>query len=91
MQIDLDQFKMSDAELEAIGGEVHRMFHAGASEKEGLERLKTRLSRGRYDELPRLLRPLFNRMVKTCLDGIWGAEHCGPGHDTVICDAPAVQ
>lgn len=82
------QLGPSDAELEAIGREIHGMWHAGATESEGLARLKTRLSQGRYDRLPWLLRPVFNRAVKTVLGHIWGPEHCGPDHEIVICDEP---
>lgn len=80
---------LSDAELLAVGREVHGMFHAGASKDDALARLRTRLSRGRYDELPRLLRPMFSRFTKQLLDStIWGADHCGHDHEIVICDEP---
>lgn len=79
---------MTDAEVMAMCREVHGMFHAGATEAEGLERLRTRMTRGQYDKLPRLLRPVFNRYVKMCLGYMWGPEHCGPDHEVVICHEP---
>ena len=79
---------LTDDELDAVGREIHGMFHAGASRADALERLKTRLSRGRYDEIPRLLRPVFHRAVKRCLAGLWTTQACGPDHEHVICDEP---
>jgi hypothetical protein len=79
----------TDAEIEAIGREIHGMYHAGATETEALGRLKVRISQGRYDDLPRLLRPVFNRAIKAALGSMWGPDHCGPDHEIVICDEPA--
>jgi hypothetical protein len=80
-------------DIVAIGREVHAMYHAGATEKEAAERLKTRLLQGQYDKLPRLTRPFFSKMVKAALAGMWGPEHCVKGDDlpegwTEICDEP---
>ncbi|HXC83865.1 MAG TPA: hypothetical protein VNV62_18610 [Trebonia sp.] len=83
------QLGATDAELEAIGREIHGMWHAGATEADGLTRLRARLSNGRYDKLPRLLRPVFNRVTRTVLASMWGPDHCGPDHEIVICDEPA--
>lgn len=83
------QLGLTDDELDAVAREVHGMWHRGATEAEGLERLKTRLSRGQYDKLPWLLRPFFDRVIKRHLGSMWGAEHCGPDHDVVICDEPS--
>lgn len=83
------QLGLTDAEVEAIGREIHRMWHAGATEAEGLDRLKTRLSRGQYDKIPRLLRLVADRHVKRVLGFMWGPSHCGPDHEVVICDEPA--
>jgi len=78
---------MSEPDAAAIAREVHAMWHAGATREEGLERLRTRMSQGRYDELPGPLRLLFRPLLRRILNGIWGPEHCGPGHEVVICDA----
>jgi len=83
------QLGPTDGEVEALGREIHGMFHAGATEAEALARLRTRLSRGAYDKLPRLLRPIFDRATKNSLGHMWGPDHCGPNHEVVICDEPA--
>lgn len=83
------QLGPADAEIEAIGREIHGMWHAGATEADALARLKTRLSQGRYEQIPRIFRPVFNRAVKNALGCMWGPGHCGPDHEVVICDEPA--
>lgn len=80
---------LSDAELEAVAREIHAMYHAGAPEADALARFRSRMARGRYSEVPRLMRPLVDRATKTAFGKVWGPRHCGRDHEIVICDEPA--
>lgn len=84
---------LSDAELDDLARELHRMWHAGASQAEMLGRLRTRISRGRWREIPWLERKMFDPILRRLLKGVTGPGHCGPGHDVVLCDGqqPARQ
>ena len=80
---------LNDDEIVDLARELHRMWHAGASQAEAIERAQRRLSRGQWQTIPRLYRPWFTGFIKIAfLRPVWGDQACGPDHDVVICDEP---
>jgi hypothetical protein len=80
---------MTDPELEAVGREIHGMYHAGASRDEAFARLRDRMTKDhrRIADMPFPLRQWCLWGVRILFKTMWQDGPCKHQGRLDICDA----